>query len=163
MTTSYLEKMKLRGDLTLTITNVITGRVTRQHVRNTITYAGMNSALYLWTQDTGAVTDYRITQLVPGTNSSRPTRGDLSVVAPVDTASRITLSASNRSVVPATGELIITATLDTTQGNVTPPLALCEVGLVLGNGDLFARQVHAPFQKTNAFTLTYSWRIAVTA
>jgi len=158
-----LEKMKLRGDLTLTMTNIITGRVTRQHIRNTITKDGLNSALHLWSQDTGSPADYRIVTLVPGTNAQPPSRGDTAVLSPIASGDWLTLASGNRNLVEATGELIITATLGASQGNVTPPLALCEVGLVMGNGQLFARQVHSAFQKTNAFTLTYTWRIAVTA
>jgi hypothetical protein len=153
-------KPKLRGDLTIVITNVITGRQTRHHVRNTITYDGLNSALYLWAQDAITVTDYRIVKLVPGTNPTPPTRGDVSVIAPVLGAD-INLTAPDRSISPATGELIITGTLP--QVSPANGSTLTEVGLVLGNGQLFARQIHPAFLKQIAFTLTYSWRIAMTA
>lgn len=154
------DKIRLRGDLTVTITNVLTGHTSRRHVRNTITYNGLNSSLYLWAQDGISVTDYQIAELVPGKNSTPPTRGDLGVVDPVDTADRLPLTSANRTVSPATGELVISATLGTGQAN---GLTLCEVGLILGNGQLFARQVHPNFTKSSAFTLTYTWRIAVTA
>lgn len=158
-----LEPVRLRGDLSVAITNVHTGRVTRQHIRNTITYAGMNSALYLWSQDGITASDYQIAALVPGKSPTPPTHGDLAVIDPITSGDWIALTGANRTVVPSTGELIITATLDTLHGNVSAPDALCEVGLVLGNGALFARQVHTAFQKTNAFTFTYTWRIAMTA
>ena len=154
------EKVRLRGDLTVTAENVLTGRLTRYHIRNTITYDGLNSALYLWAQDGVTAADYRIVSLVPGKNSTPPTRGDLSVVDPVGAGDRIALTAANRSVSASTSELVITGTLSTAQAN---GLTLCEIGLVLGNGSLFARQVHPNFTKTNAFTLTYTWRIATTA
>lgn len=155
-------KVRLRGDLTLEICHTPSGRITRQHVRNTITYDGLNSSLYLWAQDGITPSDYQIATLVPGTNNQPPTRGDTSVISPIVAGDWITLAAGNRLVSPATGELIITATLGNAQGNVSPS-QLTEVGLLLGNGSLFARQVHPGFAKTNAFTLTYTWRIAVTA
>lgn len=153
-------QLKLRGDLSLEITNVNSGTIRRIHVRNTITYDGLNSALYLWAQDAIVVTDYRLVKLVPGTNGTPPTRGDLGVIAPVVGAD-INLLAANRTVTPAIGELVITGTLPT----VSPAngSTLTEVGIVMGNGGLFARQVHPGFLKSIAFTLTYTWRIAMTA
>ena len=152
--------VRLRGDLSIEITDVRTGRVRRHHVRNTITYDGLNSSLYLWAQDGINPADYRITQLRAGTNSTPPSRGDIGVIQPA-TGGLIALAAANRAVVPATGELVITATLGTTAGNDVNPL--CEVGLLLANNQLFARQIHPAFLKTSSFTLTYTWRIAVTA
>jgi hypothetical protein len=150
--------VRLRGDLSIEITDVQTGRVQRHHVRNTITYNGLNSSLYLWAQDGINPSDYRITKLVPGTNSTPPTRGDIGVIGTIGVT--VPLSAANRAVVPATGELVITATLGTGDANGS---TLCEVGLLLDNNQLFARQIHPSFLKTVAFTLTYTWRIAVTA
>jgi hypothetical protein len=150
-------KSRLRGDLTIEITDVRTGRVRRHHVRNTITYDGLNSSLYLWAQDGINPADYRITQLQAGTNSTPPSRGDIAVISSVAT---IPLVTANRAVVPATGELVITATLGTGAANGS---TLCEVGLLLANNQLFARQIHPAFLKTSSFTLTYTWRIAVTA
>lgn len=150
-------KSRLRGDLTIEITDVRTGRVRRHHVRNTITYDGLNSSLYLWAQDGINPADYRITQLQAGTNSTPPSRGDIAVISSVATVPLVT---ANRAVVPATGELVITATLGTGDANGS---TLCEVGLLLANNQLFARQIHPAFLKTSSFTLTYTWRIAVTA
>lgn len=149
--------VRLRGDLSIEITDVNTGRVRRHHVRNTITYDGLNSSLYLWAQDGINPADYRITQLQAGTNNTPPSRGDIAVISPVAT---IALASANRAVVPATGELVITATLGTGAANGS---TLCEVGLLLTNNQLFARQIHPAFLKTSSFTLTYTWRIAVTA
>jgi hypothetical protein len=33
----------------------------------------------------------------------------------------------------------------------------------MGNGQMFARQVHPDIVKTSAITVTYTWRIAVTS
>ena len=152
--------VRLRGDLTVTITDVASGRQTRQHIRNTITYDGLNSALYLWSQDAYAPALFQITTLVPGRNGTPPTRGDRSVVAPVAEGDRITLSPADRALSTSHGELVISGTLGTANANGQ---TLREVGLVMSNGQLLARQVHPDFLKTIAFTLTYTWRIAVTA
>ena len=151
---------RVRGDITIVKTDVRTGRQTKVHVRNTITYDGFNSALFAWAQDGVAANDFRITQLVVGTNGTPATAGDLGCLAPVIGA-EIALTAAERQVAPTTGELIITATLP----KVSPAngSSLTEVALMLGNGDCFARQVHAAFAKSAGFTLTYIWTISIGA
>lgn len=151
---------RLRGDITIIKTDVATGRETLYSVRNTITYDGFNSALFGWAQDGVTANDFRITELVVGTNGTPPTHGDVGCYAPVAPAT-IALAAPNRNVSTSTGELIITATLP----KVSPAngSTLREVALMLGNGACFARQVHPDMAKTIAFTLTYIWNIAITA
>jgi len=150
---------RLRGDITIIQTDVATGQQRRVSVRNTITYDGLNSALYAWAQDGVTANDFRITQLAVGTNGTPPTHGDVGCYAPVVGAA-INLDATMREVVAATGELVITATLP--KVSAANGFALTEVALMLGNGDCFARQVHPAFDKTVAFTLTYIWNIALT-
>lgn len=132
----------------------------RYALHNQITYNGFNSPLYLWTQDSGTPTDWRLVKLVPGTNGTPPTIGDLALGSPLGVADEMALVAADRTVVPASGELVITGTLTTLQAVGE---SLREVGLFLGNGQLFARQVHPVITKTGAITVTYTWRIAVTA
>ena len=151
---------RVRGDITIVKTDVRTGRKTSLHVRNTITYDGFNSALYAWSQDGVLPNDFRITQLVVGTNGTPATAGDLGCLAPV-VGAEIALTAAERVVAPTTGELIITAVLP----KVSPAngSTLTEVALMLGNGNCFARQVHAAFNKSVAFTLTYIWTLSIGA
>jgi hypothetical protein len=154
-------EFKLRGDLQIETWRPGDKRPLRRYaLRNQITYNGFNSPLYLWSQDSGNPSDWRIVKLVPGTNGTPPTIGDLALGSPLGPADEIHLTAANRTVVPASGELIITGTLTTLQANGH---SLREVGLFLGNGQLFARQVYPVIAKTGAITVTYTWRIAVTA
>lgn len=154
-------QFKLRGDIQIETWRPGDVRPLRRYaLRNQITYNGFNSPLYLWTQDSGVPTDWRMVKLVPGTNGTPPTIGDLTLGSPLGPADEINLVAANRTVVPASGELVITGTLTTLQANGQ---SLREVGLFLGNGQLFARQVYPVISKTGAITVTYTWRIAVTA
>ena len=155
-----VSRMKLRGDIQIEIRREGEARPLRRYaIRNTIVLGGLNSPLYLWSQDTGSPTDWRITTLTPGTVGTPPTTGDINLLGGL-VADQITLTSSDRAVLAATGELVITATLGTARA---VGQMLREVGLFLGNGQLFARQVHPVIEKTNAITVTYTWRIAVTS
>lgn len=159
MKTKFRSHARLRGDITIIKTDCATGRETRISIRNTITYDGFNSALFAWAQDSGSANDFRITQLVPGTNGTPATHGDLGCYSPVIGA-EIPLLAANREVSTSTGELIITATLP--KISVANGSTLREVALMLGNTQCFARQAHPDVEKSVAFTLTYLWNIALT-
>jgi len=126
--------------------------------RNQITYNGANSALFLWTQDTGVWADWQFTKLVPGTSGVPPTAGDPGVGSPVSLGDQIILSSANRPVSTATSEVIITGSLSLVQAN---GVNLREVGLILGNGQLFARQIYPVIAKNGSITVTYTWRISV--
>lgn len=154
--------VKLRGDLSIEVFDTKTLEILKTFcIRNTITYNGLNSMLYLWAQDGVTLTDYQFARLVPGTNATPPTRGDLSLGAPLGPADQIVLAPANRTPNPTTGELVITGTLTSGQGN-TAPGPLVEIGLELANGQLFARQVHPGISKNIAFGINYTWRFAVT-
>lgn len=154
-------RFKLRGDLQVDVYNVKKQcRVRTYAMRNTIVYDGLNSPLYLWSQDTGSPTDHRLVKLVSGTNGTPPTVGDTGLGAPLGGADEMPMTASNRTVVPALGELVLVTTLSTTQANGQ---TLREVGIFMGNGLLFARQIHPAIDKNGAITVTYTWRLAVTS
>lgn len=158
---SPARRIKLRGDIQIEIHRPGVARPLRRYaIRNTITYDGFNSPLYLWSQDTGSPLDWRMVKLAPGTNGTPPTPGDLGLGGPLSEPDSIPLVAANRTVVPAAGEIVLTGTLSTLQANGQ---TLREIGLFLGNGTLFARQVYPGIPKTNAITVTYTWRIAVTS
>lgn len=153
--------VKLRGDIQIDIHREGCERPLRRYaIRNTIVYNGLNSPLYLWAQDTGSPTDWRLVKLVPGTVGTPPTVGDIALGSALGPSDEINLVAANRNVVPASGELIITGSLTTSQA---VGQNLREVGLFMGNGQLFARQVHPVIAKTGAITVTYTWRISVTS
>lgn len=151
----------MRGDLQVEVFRSGEARPLRRYaIRNTIVTAGLNSPLYLWSQDTGAPTDWRFVKLIPGTDGTPPTTGDTNLGAGLSAPDQITLIAANRTVNPSTGELLVTGALTTSQANGQD---LREVGIFMGNGQMFARQVHPTITKTSAITVTYTWRIAVTS
>lgn len=152
--------MKLRGDIQIEIHRAGESRPLRRYaIRNTIVLGGLNSPLYLWSQDTGSPSDWRIVSLIPGTVGTPPTSGDVTLMGPLS-SDVINLTSTDRTVLPASGELVIRGTLTTGQA---VGQTLREIGLFLGNGQLFARQVHPAIEKTGAITVTYTWRIAVTS
>jgi hypothetical protein len=151
-TTGQIELVVRRGDV----------EVLRIAVKNTIVYGGRTALLLLLQQALGGPAAMGGTpgHLVPGTNGTPPTVGDLALGAPLGGSDQIALTAPNLSVNGPSGEIVVTGTLSTTQGNGS---TLREVGLVLANGDLFARQVHPAVSKTALLTVTYTWRVAVTS
>ncbi len=152
---------KIRGDLQITVRRALDDVILRRFaIRNQITYNGINSPIFLWSQDGIVVTDFRITSLVAGSGTTPPTKGDIALAIPIGPGV-ITLGATNRTQSPATAELIITA--DWPAPSAVDGFSLSEVGLVLGNGQLFARQVHPTIAKTSLITVSYSWRLALTA
>jgi len=152
--------LKLRGDIQIEIHRAGESRPLRRYaIRNTIVLGGLNSPLYLWSQDTGSPSDWRIVSLIPGTVGTPPTSGDVTLMGPLS-SDVINLTSTDRTVLPASGELVIRGTLTTGQA---VGQTLREIGLFLGNGQLFARQVHPAIEKTGAITVTYTWRIAVTS
>ncbi len=153
--------LRLRGDIQIEIRRAGEERPLRRYaIRNTIVLGGLNSPLYLWSQDTGSPTDWRIVRLIPGTVGTPPTTGDISLLGALPLADYINLTPADRTVLPASGELVIRGVLSTGQA---VGQTLREIGLFLGNGQLFARQVHPAIQKTGSISVTYTWRIAVTS
>lgn len=162
MTTRRVRKkntIPLRGEITVTIRRE--GRApVRLTVRNTITYVGLNALLTLFAQVSITASDYAPRKLVPGTNATPPTPGDIAMGAPVSAPDQVTLTGPSFTHNTASRELVITGTLATTQAN---GLTLAEIGLVLNNGTVFARQVHPAFEKDGTMSVTYTWRISTTA
>lgn len=158
------ERADLRGEVTIEVrrAGAPPGErpVRRIVVRNTITYSGLNALLALLAQASITPGDYAARKLVPGTNGTPPTPGDLAMGAAVGGSDQITLGAPNFSLNTPARELIVTGTLSTAQANGQ---TLREIGLVLQNGTVFARQVHPAFEKDGSMSVTYTWRISVTA
>lgn len=148
---------RLRGDVEMLIHGADGELLRRIEIRNTITYDGMGALLYLLSQDGVTVGDYQITELRAGSSAVPPSRSDTALG---DQKVVKALSAANRLRSLPTGELVIQTQLATHEG---VGQTLREAGLFLGNGQLFARQVHAAIEKTDAISITYSWRISVTA
>lgn len=155
------DRVPLRGQIELVIRHE-NGFVRRIAVRNTITYVGRAAILQLLRQALGGASAMGGSpgHLVPGTNGTPPTVGDIAMGAGLGPSDQIALTDSNLTVSQPTGEIIVSGTLTTAQGNSS---TLREVGLTLANGDLFARQVHPAVPKTNLLSVTYTWRVSVTS
>lgn len=161
LTLAPLERnhFRLRGDLQILITDVRNQRTRKWTIKNTITYDGLNTPLFLWAPDGVTLSDYALAQLRAGESTVPPSRGDVGLGSPF-LGAVITLGPSNRTRSLSTGEIIITAQFGTGDANGAH---LTEAGLFLGNGNLFARQIHPKIDKVSAFIVQYNWRIAVTA
>lgn len=153
--------LNLRGDITIELIDANGAVRTRMDIRNTIVYVGQNAVLSLLAQNAGIVpTDYKLTRLIPGTGTVAPTFGDTGPGVALGLSDQIVLTDSDRSLNPATRELVITGVLSAAQGNGN---TISEINLMTGNGGLFARQIFPGFPKTNAFSVRFTWRIGATA
>ena len=154
------DQSPMRGDLRLTVRDAITREIKRNLlIKNTITYGALNAILQLISQLTDvAPTDFKIEALQIGTNATAPVRAQTALIAPV-----LTLTLSDvAKIVTNSGpyELRVVTTLGADQCN---ELTLCEAGLFMHNGSMFARQTHPPIPKSSAIVIDYDWRIDLTA
>ncbi len=149
----------LRGDVDIFVRSSSTKKlITQYRIRNTIVYDGLNGIIKLLAQNTGTTsTDYQIDSLRVGTGTVGPVRADTALIAEVFSMS---LLDADRVETLATSQLVITKTLEMADGNGN---ILTEAGLFLGNGDLFARQIHPAITKTILITVTYQWQISFTS
>ena len=154
---SLASRIRPRGEVQLDVRDASGALVQSMVVRNTITYDGLNAFLWRIHKPTA---DHYIDRLIPGTGPTPPSKGDIAMVAPLGSSDQVPLTDPNFDMSEATGELVISATLDLTQGNGQ---TLREVGLRLHTGQLFARQVHPGVPKSGLVTVTYTWRIASTS
>lgn len=149
---------QLQGFIEVVAVRARDGKVLRRiDVQNTITYAGIGAVLFLFSQDGVTLTDFQLASLRVGTNATPPTKGNTALGTQVFSKA---LGPSNRLRSLPTGELVLSTQLTTSEANGN---TLTEAGLFLGNGQLFARQVHPAIAKTSSITVSYNWRIAVTA
>lgn len=146
----------LRGDLYVTVTRLKDGRQRRIVRKNTITYNGIDTPLFLWAPDGVTLEDYRIKALVIGDDGTPPTRADLALGNQFFSVSVDNALQRTRSV----GQVEVTATIADTDalGNT-----IREFGLLLGNDQLFSRQIITPIPLTGAYSVAVRWRIGTQA
>lgn len=150
------EGIQLRGDLCVTLHRVRDGRRRRIIVRNTITYRGIDSPTYLWAPDALTLADYRFKDLAIGSNATPPTHGDVALLAQFNTISIDTSPQRVRS----PGQVEVKATIP---NNVSLGQTIREFGILLGNGNLFARQTVPDILLNGVYAVDVSWRFGVTA
>lgn len=148
--------MRLRGDLCVTLRRESDGRTRRIVVRNTITYRGIDSPTYLWAPDGLTLTDYDFRSLAIGSNATPPTHGDVGLLAQFNTIAINT--APQRIRTP--GQVEVRATIP---NSMSLGQTIREFGILLGNGDLFARQTVPDIALTGVYAVDVSWRFGVTA
>lgn len=148
--------LKLRGDLCVTLRRVRDGKTRKIVVRNTITYRGIDSPTYLWAPDALTLADYRFKDLAIGSNATPPTHGDVSLLAQFNTVS---IDASPQRV-RSPGQVEVRATVPNT---MSLGQTIREFGILLGNGNLFARQTVPDILLNGVYAVDVSWRFGVTA
>lgn len=150
------DDMRLRGDLCITLRRVRDGKTRRIVVRNTITYRGIDTPTYLWAPDGLTLTNYDFRTLAFGSNATPPTHGDLGLLAQFNTIAINTAPQRVRS----PGQVEVRATVP---NNVSLGQTIREFGILLGNGDLFARQTVPDILLNGVYAVDVSWRFGVTA
>lgn len=162
-----LERLRFKGDITITARDVRTGEVIRQIRKSNLTVKGMReSVLRLLTQNT-TPDDYAATRVYAiycGTGTTPPTINDTTLEA----VSFKKVIETPISVNLASGHFTVQMTMESGEGN---GLTYTEVGLCSrGDGTLggvaegvllLARQTHGAIEKTAAMSLEYTWTIQI--
>lgn len=164
MASRLSDRLRVRGYIGFTIRDAKTGRVLRRYEdRNTITYLGLTSLVYLWSQRVAdaAPATFKVTELHVSTGNTAPTPADTDLATPGSAVVLALIDASKTVTVSnPTFELRLAATLGAGQGN---GLTFCEAGVFLANGNMAARQIHPNIVKTGAIVIDYDWRLDLVA
>ena len=164
MASRLSDRIRVRGYIGFTIRDAKTGRVLRRYEdRNTITYLGLSSLIYMWSQRVAdpAPSTFKVTELHVSTGNTAPTAADTNLATP-GSAVVLALTDPSKTVTVAapTFELRLAATLQAGQGN---GLTFKEAGVFLSNGNMIARQIHPNIDKTGAIVIDYDWRLDLVA
>ena len=169
---SLVSPIKMRGILTIHVKNAKNGAILRTiHKQNVITDDAGNVMRSLIAQ---RATDHAAAYLALGsmrfgTSSTTPLRSQTDLLAEVSSARKELEDMDKQN--GSAGEIQFIATLQSADANGN---TLREVGLFTtgtawdgaqnpANGlYMFARQIHAPIEKTVALTLEYNWAIQFT-
>ena len=177
MTQTTSSDLPMRGDLTVKVRSVKSGRILRTFViRNTVTYLGMGTVVQLLSQNTTPPDDppasLKLAEIWVGDGVVPPVRGDTALSGAL--AAKITLINGTKTpnITGPIYELRILATLPATGGVLVDGngFTLREAGLYTAGSvlpvvtqKLFARQIHPAIVKTSAIAIDYDWRISFTA
>lgn len=185
MSNNFTATIPMRGDLSVVVRLAKTGAVHwRYDIRNTITYIALKDMVNLLAQLTTSADgpeSFQIAYLGVGAGGDPAARTNTDLNTPVLPVhgSRYFLDLAGGKSVSVTGpyELQLTATIPTTDlnGDTLREAGLFTKGISTATDpgeypassgrhvELFARQVHPPFQKDPAFVVEYDWRIAFTS
>jgi hypothetical protein len=159
--------LPIRGDLTVKVRSVKSGRLLRTFViRNTVTYLGMGTVVQLLSQRVAPPDDppasLKLAELWVGDGAVPPVRGDtaLSMGGP-GFRDKITLTDATKTpnIVGPIYELRLLATLP----SVTPANGFTLTEAPPVTQKLFARQIHPAIVISVAIAIDYDWRISFTA
>lgn len=168
----FIDTIKMTGTLVIHVRQGDGGPILRTiSKRNTITFDASEVVRQLVAQ---RATDYDPSNLMLGsmrfgTNNTTPSRYDTNLHAEDPTLRKQLTDA--KKINGLVGELLLQATLSTTEGNGD---TLCEAGLftagagawndpVGGSLKIFARQIHGAIAKTSSISLDYNWTLQFTA
>ena len=173
--TQAASSLPIRGDLTVKVRSIKSGRVLRTYViRNTVTYLGMGTVVQLLSQRVAPPDDppasLALAELWVGNGVTPPVRGDTALADGSGFRDKIALTDATKTpnIVGPVYELRLLATLP----SITPAntFTLTEAGLYTAGSvlpvvtqKLFARQIHPAIVKTSAIAIDYDWRISFTA
>jgi len=167
--------LPMRGDLTVKVRSVKSGRILRTFViRNTVTYLGMGTVVQLLSQRVAPPDDppaaLKLAELWVGNGVTPPVRTDTALADLAGFRDKVLLTDATKTpnIAGPVYELRLLATLPSS----TPAngFTLTEAGLYtagqvapLITQKLFARQIHPAIVKTIAIAIDYDWRISFTA
>lgn len=159
--------IKLRGDITIRMIEVATGRVLqRVDVRNAIMNGGMQAIAKLLTQNTGTPSSWQVSRLGVSTGTTPAAATQTGLVG--TTKWYANLSAAGKEIIAGPPLVVSFSTQVTGIPNGT---VITEAGLFLNDGDgtnsnpgtMFARQIHAAVTTAAGVVPDYLWRITLTA
>ena len=149
------DRVHVRGDLEIRVTNAKGKLVTRHALKNTITYNGITGILRLLINDNP--NDWELNQLKAGTNGTPPTRGDTALGAAVITKPTV---GAGRVLSASTGTIVYQAQIGPAEAT---GVVLREAGLFYANNVMFSRMTHPEIDRTVAgFGGLYIWRLTFT-
>lgn len=168
----FIDQLKMKGTLTIRVRQGDNGPVLYTIIkRNTITFDASEVVRQLVAQrvaDTPAG-EFKLGSMRFGTSSTTPSRYDTDLHAEVPSIRKELTDV--KKIDGLTGELILQATIATTEGNgnTLREAALYTLGSgtysdpVGGSLKCFARQIHGAIEKTSSISLDYNWTLQFTA
>jgi hypothetical protein len=155
----------VRGDITLSIVDAVTGElVRRMEIRNLIVTQGLTLIGNLL-QGYGVLANtVHLGEIQVGKGTTAAATGNTAIETPTTTPQHLAVvttvsTVSNQVEVKCTATLLGTSV----NGETISEAALCTLDSAGANPLVFARQVYPGVPMTNALNIVYDWRITFTA